>query len=324
MTEKKIERIADIPGVGDKTAEKLEKSGYVDLMSLAVALPSDVAETAEIGEPTASKIIKAARSALNIGFQTAAEFYEKAEKIGMISTGSKNLDALLGGGIETQSVTEFHGAFGSGKTQVGFQLAINVQLPLKKGGLDGACIFIDAENTFRPGRIKQMVEAQGLDIKKVFANIYVARAYNSEHQMVLTDKIGEMIKEKNVKLIIVDSITSNFRADFLGRGTLANRQQKLNRHLHTLQRLADIHNVAVYITNQVMARPDILFGDPTAPIGGHILGHFSTHRVYLRKSKANTRIAKVIDSPNLPEAETVFLITPEGIKNPDEKDDKNE
>ena len=318
----KIEYIADIPGVGEKIAEKLKKAGYIDMMSLAAASPMEVAEAAEIGEPTADKIIRTARKVLNIDFETATVVYERRENIGMISTGSKNLDALLGGGIETQAVTEFHGAFGSGKTQVGFQLAINVQLPREKGGLEGACIFVDAENTFRPGRIKQMAEAQGLDSKKILENIFVARAYNSDHQMVLTEKIGEMIKERNVKLVIVDSVTSNFRADYIGRGTLADRQQKLNRHLHTLQRLADVYNVAIYITNQVMARPDILFGDPTVPIGGHILGHFSTHRVYVRKSKANRRIARVIDSPNLPEAETVFLITPEGIKDPEEEEEK--
>jgi DNA repair protein RadA len=318
----KIEYIADIPGVGEKIAEKLKKAGYIDMMSLAAASPMEVAEAAEIGEPTADKIIRTARKVLNIDFETATVVYERRENIGKISTGSKNLDTLLGGGIETQAVTEFHGAFGSGKTQVGFQLTINVQLPPEKGGLGGACIFVDAENTFRPGRIKQMAEAQGLDSKKILENIFVARAYNSDHQMVLTEKIGEMIKERNVKLVIVDSVTSNFRADYIGRGTLADRQQKLNRHLHTLQRLADVYNVAIYITNQVMARPDILFGDPTVPIGGHILGHFSTHRVYVRKSKANRRIARVIDSPNLPEAETVFLITPEGIKDPEEEEEK--
>lgn len=318
----KIEDISDIPGVGEKIAEKLKKAGYIDMMGLAAASPMEVAHAAEIGEPTADKIIKTARKVLNIDFETANVVYDRREKIGKVSTGSKNLNTLLGGGIETQAVTELHGAFGSGKTQIGFQLAINVQLPAEKGGLDGACIFLDAENTFRPGRIKQMADAQGLDSQKILENIFVARAYNSDHQIVLTEKIGEMIKEKNVKLVIVDSVTSNFRADYIGRGTLADRQQKLNRHLHTLQRLADVYNVAIYITNQVMARPDVLFGDPTVPIGGHILGHFSTHRVYVRKSKANRRIARVIDSPNLPEAETVFLITPEGIKDPEEEEEE--
>ncbi len=315
---KKIEDISDIPGVGEKIGDKLKKAGYIDLMSLAAAGTLEVSEAASIGEATADKIIKSARKALNIGFEKATDVYERRQQIGKIKTGSENLDNLLGGGMETQAVTELHGAFGSGKTQIGFQLAVNVQLPVEEGGLNGSCIFLDVEGTFRPSRIKQIAESQGLDPKKVLENIYVARCYNSDHQMVLAKKVGEMIKEKNVKLVIVDSVTSAFRADFIGRGTLARRQQKLNRHLHTLQRLADVHNIAVYITNQVMSRPDILFGDPTAPIGGHILGHFSTHRVYVRKSKANRRIARVIDSPNLPEAETVFLIMPEGIKDPEE------
>ena len=154
----------------------------------------------------------------------------------------------------------------------------------------------------------------GINPEKALENIFTARAYNSDHQMLLLDKAEEIIKNQNVKLIVVDSLTSLFRSDYVGRGTLANRQQKLNRHLHKLQRLADVNNLAVYITNQVMSRPDILFGDPTAPIGGHILGHQATFRVYLRKSKGEKRIAKLIDSPNLPEGETVFNVTLDGIK----------
>lgn len=316
---KKIENVADLPGVGEKIAEKLKEAGYIDMMAVAVASPLELSAAADIGEVTASKIISAARETLDIGFEKANVVLERRGQIGKINTGSRNLNALLGGGIETQAVTEMHGAFGSGKTQIGFQLAVNCQLPKEKGGLNGNCIYLDAEATFRPERIKQMAEALSLDSKKILENIYIARCYNSDHQMLLAEKAGELIKEKNIKLLVVDSVTSNFRADFLGRGELATRQQKLNRHLHTLQRLADIYNIAIYITNQVMARPDILFGDPTAPIGGHILGHFSTYRIYLRKSKADTRIARMVDSPNLPEGETVFRITPEGIKDVEEK-----
>jgi DNA repair protein RadA len=316
---KKIKDVSDLPGVGEKVGEKLKKAGYIDLMSIAAASPKELGETANVGELTATKIINAAREELDIGFEKATKVYERRLSIKKIKSGSKNLDELLGGGFETQAVTEFHGAFGSGKTQIGFQLAVNAQLPEEQGGINGNCVFLDAENTFRPGRIKQIAEAMGLDPKKVLENIYVARCYNSDHQMILAEKVGEMIKEKNIKLVIVDSVTSNFRADYTGRGELASRQQKLNRHLHTLQRLSDVYNVAVYITNQVMSRPDILFGDPTTPIGGHILGHFSTHRLYVRKSKGNTRIARMIDSPNLPAGESVFLITTEGIRDPEEK-----
>jgi len=316
---KKIEAVADLPGVGEKIADKLKSAGYIDMMAVAAASPMELSNAAEIGEATASKIISAARETLEIGFEKATTILERRMKLGKISTGSKNLDALLGGGIETQSITETHGAFSSGKSQLGFQLAVNVQLPKEKGGLNGNCLFIDCENTFRPERTKQMAESMGLNAKDILENIQIARAYNSDHQVILTEKSGEMIKEKNIKLLIVDSVTSLFRSDYSGRGELAARQQKLNRHLHTLQRLSEVYNLAVYVTNQVMSRPDILFGDPTVPIGGHILAHQAGTRLYLRKSKGDTRIARLVDSPNLPEGETIFRITPEGIKDPEEK-----
>ncbi|MFH0949498.1 MAG: DNA repair and recombination protein RadA, partial [Candidatus Aenigmatarchaeota archaeon] len=251
---------------------------------------------------------------LDMKFKTADIFLEKRMQIGKITTGSSNLDALLGGGVETQAITEMHGAFGSSKSQLAFQLAVNVQLPKEKGGLNGRCLFIDTEATFRPERIIQMAEAIGLDTEKVLKNIFVARAYNSDHQILLTENAADIIKENDIKLLIIDSITSHFRSDYTGRGELAPRQQKLNRHLHNLQRMAEVYNIAIYITNQVMSRPDVLFGDPTAAIGGHVLAHAATYRLYVRKSKHSLRIAKLIDAPNLPEGEAVFMITEAGIR----------
>jgi len=311
---KKIESVADLPGVGEKTAEKMKDSGFTDLMAVAAASPGDLADAAEIGQATAEKIIEAARKAMEMGFETATKVMERREQVKKISTGSVSLNSLLGGGVETQATTEFHGGFGSSKTQIAHQLAVNVQFPPDQGGLSGNCLFIDTEATFRPERIKQMAEALGMDAKQALENIFVARAYNSDHQMILAEKAAEMIKEKNIKLLVVDSVTAQFRADFTGRGELAPRQQKLNRHLHTLQKLADVYNIAIYMTNQVMSRPDVMFGDPTVPIGGHIMGHFSTYRVYVRKSKGETRVARLIDSPHLPEGEAVFAIRTEGVR----------
>ncbi len=199
-------------------------------------------------------------------------------------------------------------------SQVGFQLAVNVQKPPEQGGLGGKVIFIDTESTFRPDRIVQLAEAQGLDPNKVLKNIYIQRAENSDHQILLAEKAEALIKENNVRLIIVDSLTSHFRADYIGRGALSDRQQKLNKHIHLLQKLADQYNLAVYVTNQVMDNPAIMFGDPTTPIGGHVLAHAATYRIYVRKSKEEKRIARLVDSPNLPEGERVFKVTPEGIK----------
>jgi len=311
---KKKFNLEDIPGVGPKLADKLTELGFTDPMSIAVASPGELARILEIGQATAGKIINNVRQMLKMGYTPADKVWEQRKKIGKISTGSKALDDLLGGGIETQAITEAYGAFGSGKSQIGFQLSINVQLPVEEGGLNGNCLFIDTEATFRPERLKQVAEAKGLDPEKALKKIFVARAYNSDHEIFLVEKSSEMIQEKKIKLLIIDSLTSHFRADYVGRGELAPRQQKLNRLLHNLQRLADSNNIAVFVTNQVLANPAILFGDPTRPIGGHVLAHQSTYRVYLRKSSGEKRIAKMMDSPNLPPGECVFKITPEGIR----------
>lgn len=306
--------LKDLPGVGVKTAEKLEEAGFGNLMSLATASAADVAVIADIGEGTAVKIINAARDALEMGFDNGVKALEKRKSVGKLTTGSKELDNLLGGGIETQAITECYGGFGSGKTQLAHQLAVNVQLPVKDGGLGGASLFIDSENTFRPQRIQQMAEALGLDPKKALENVFTARAFNSDHQILLIDKARDLIKEKNIKIIIIDSLTSHFRSDYIGRGTLAERQQRLNRHLHEIQRLTDTYNIAAYVTNQVMAKPNILFGDPTEAIGGHILHHASTFRLYIRRSKQDLRIVKLVDSPHLPDGECIIKIKTEGVQ----------
>jgi DNA repair protein RadA len=313
MEEKQIE-LEQIPGIGARTAEKLREVGYTDPMAIAVCSPGELAAIADIGEGQARKIITAVRSMLKMEFETADKILERHRAAAKITTCSSELDKILGGGIETQMIAEAYGQFSSGKTQLGFQLACNVQLPPDKGGLGKNCLWIDTENSFSPERIIEIAKGLGLDPDEILRNIYVSRAYNSEHQMFLIEKASELIKEKNIGLIVVDSLMSHFRADYIGRGELAARQQKLNRFLHTLQRLADAHNLAVYVTNQVMARPDILFGDPTRPVGGHIVAHQSGVRMYLRRGRAGTRICRITDSSKLPEAEAVFKICPEGIR----------
>jgi len=273
--EKQEVKITDIPGIGPAVASKLEAAGIYDLMGLAVLSPSDLAEMAGVGEAVARKAIQAARKMMDLGFQTGEEFAEKRKEVLGITTGSKNLDNLFGGrGIETKAMTEVFGAFGSGKSQLGFSLAVNVQLPLEKGGANGKAVFVDTEGTFRPERIKQIAEGIGAVPDKVLKNIFVARAFNSDHQILLLDKITDMIKNgEPIKLVVIDSLTAHFRAEFSGRGQLADRQQKLNKYLHNLMKLAEQHNLAVYVTNQVMANPGMMFGDPTTPVGGHIVGH---------------------------------------------------
>lgn len=312
---KKAKTLEDLPGVGEATAEKLRKAGYDTMEKIAASSPHELDEVAEIGVETAKKTIAAARDSLEMGYETADTILERRKNITRITTGSKELDALIGGGVESMAITEAFGKFSSGKSQVGFQLAVNVQLPVEKGGCgpDSHVLFIDTESTFRPERIHTLAESAGMDPQQVLRNIHVAKAINSDHQMILADKADEMVRNNNIKLIIVDSMTSHFRSDYVGRGALGERQQKLNKHIHALQKLADQHNLAVYITNQVMDNPGIMFGDPTVPIGGHVLAHAATYRMYFRKGKEEKRIARLVDSPNMPEGECVFKVTPKGI-----------
>lgn len=276
--------LEDLPSVGEKTAEKLRDAGFADMMRLATATPKELSVKAEIGEGVAEKVIEAARKSEKIDFETAYDVLERRRDVGHISVGSEGFNDLIGGGIETQSITEVFGEFGSGKSQISHELAVTVQLPPEKGGLDGECVFIDTENTFRPERIEQIANAFELDIDEVLQKIHVARAFNSSHQILMAEKINELIQQgNNIKLVIVDSLMAHFRAEYVGRESLAVRQQKLNQHLHALQQIANTYNVAVFITNQVQAKPDSFFGSPTKAIGGHVLGHASTYRIWLKK-----------------------------------------
>jgi DNA repair protein RadA len=262
----------------------------------------------------AKKAIQAAQESTTINFETAEQVSEKRKILGKISTGSKDLDEMIGGGIETNAITEAYGRFSSGKSQLAFQLAVDAQLPKEEGGVDGSVLFVDTEGTFRPERIEAIAKDKGLDPKKALENIYVVRAVTTDEQILTIQRADKLIAEKNIKLIIIDSLTSLFRSEFIGRGALGERQQKLNQHVHRLQQLADKFNIAVYVTNQVMDNPGILFGDPTTPIGGNVLAHAATTRLYLRKSKEDKRIVRLVDSPNMPEGECVIKITPSGIK----------
>jgi DNA repair protein RadA len=315
--------LEDLPGVGPTTADKLKEAGYTTVESIATASPAELAEVAEISDAVAKKLVKAAKDrAVVSSFRTGADIMEQRKNVKKLRTLVPELDALLGGGFETQAITELYGEFGSGKSQIVHQMAVNVQLPEDAGGLNGSCIFIDTENTFRPERIEQMVEGLGMDVAPVqefLDHIHVARAHTSDHQMLMVENAKELAKDlkdsdRPVRLFIVDSLTAHFRAEYAGRGTLAARQQKLNRHMHDLFRLLDEHNAVGLVTNQVLSNPAVFFGDPTKPVGGNIVGHTATFRIYLRKSKGGKRIAKLVDSPNLPEGEAVFMVEQTGLK----------
>jgi len=323
VEKKKYEHLEDLPGIGPATAQKLRELGFHTVESLATATIREL-EPAGVGKKKATEVIRAARSSSALSFIRADELLKMRQNVLRLTTGSRAMDELLGGGLETQTITEFYGAYGSGKSQMCHELCVNVQLPPERGGLGAAALYIDTENTFRTERILQMAQHLELDPTEVVKNIIYAEAYTSDHQMFLVENADKVIKENNVRLIIVDSLTSHFRSEYLGREVLAARQQKLNKHLHKLIRLARAFNAVAVVTNQVMAKPDAFFGNVVHPIGGHIVAHTSHTRIFLRKSsRGPVRIARLVSSPYLPEGEAVFKVTTNGIEDMTEEDRKD-
>ncbi len=308
-----------LDGVGPATKQKLNSAGIYTVLDLIVHSPNYLLDV--LGG-SMDKVIQLQRKArvklaeyglIQQDFVSADQLYERRKKISYLTTGSKNLDNLLMGGVETQAVTEFYGEFGTGKTQICHTLAANVQLPPEQGGLGAPAIYIDTEKTFRPMRLKDVADAKEMNPIDVMRNVHVAGALNSSHLLLLIRNVGQKIRETKAKLLIVDSAIALFRAEYIGRGQLAERQQLLNVMMHDLVRVAELHDIAVVISNQVQSAPDIYFGDPTRPIGGHVVAHAVTYRIYLRKAR-NARVASIVDSPHHPPGEAVFLITKGGIE----------
>jgi DNA repair protein RadA len=294
--------------------------GFNTVESLATAAIREL-EPAGIGEKKALDVIRAARSTMSLSFIRADELLKMRQNILRLTSGSKAIDEILGGGLETQTITEIYGEYGSGKSQLCHQMCVNVQLPVERGGLGGGALYVDTENTFRTERIIQMSNHLGVNPEDIVKNIVYAEAYTSDHQMFLLENADKIVKDNKIRLIIVDSLTAHFRSEYLGREMLAERQQKLNKHMHRLIRLARAFNAVAVVTNQVMAKPDVFFGDAVHPVGGHIVAHTSHTRVFLRKSsRGPTRIARLVSSPYLPEGERVFKVTENGVEDLSEED----
>ena len=310
---RKYEVVEDLPGVGPSTSEKLKELGFHTVESLATATVRELVP-AGIGEKQAAKIIAEARDSISLSFVRADELMKMKANVRRLTTGSKAVDGLIGGGLESQTITEFYGEYGVGKSILCHQLAINVQLPFDKGGLEGGALYLDTEQTFRPEWIVRMAKSAGLEPTDAAQRIIYSEAYNSDHQILLLEKADQIIKENNIRLIIIDSLTSHFRSEYIGREMLAERQQRLNNHMHRLIRLARGFNAAAIVTNQVISKPDQFFANSVDAVGGHIVAHTSHTRVFLRRAaNGPIRIARLVSSPYLPEGERIFKVTEGGI-----------
>jgi len=304
------------PNLSAMDRKKLQEAGFHTVESVAYSTLKALLAVKGISEAKALKMMAEASKLIPLGFTTANEYHKQRSEIIHLTTGSKELDKLLGGGIETGSITELFGEFRTGKTQLAHTLCVTCQLSLEHGGGEGKALYIDTEGTFRPQRLVSIAEKFGLNPTDVLDNVAYARAYNSDHQSKLLIQASAMLAESRYALLIVDSATALYRTDYSGRGELSARQMHLARFLRSLLRIADEFGVAVVITNQVVATVDggaLFVADPKKPIGGNIMAHASTTRLSLRKGRGNTRVCKIYDSPCLPENEAMFAINEDGI-----------
>src|ERR687895_425499 len=328
-------QLKSLQNVDDHLLQKLKGVGIESISDLATTTASELLEgyysncdeaARGIDFETISQLVLTAKQKLiddgllQKEFSSAENLLEKREKLIRFATGSQSFDLFLGGGIETQALTEISGEFGSGKSQLCYTLCVTANMQNKDYGI----IFVDTENSFRAERIHQIAESRGLDAEEIMKKINICKIYNSAHLEAVIRSLAKYIEQYRVRLVIIDSIISLHRAEFAGRETLAERQQRLNTILHKLRRLCEIYNIAVVYTNQVQSQPDTFLGngfDATRAAGGNIMGHASTYRIFLRKAGPN-RIATMLDSPYHAYSQVKFTIDEEGIQDLEKKDSK--
>jgi DNA repair protein RadA len=319
-------QLEDLPGVQQHLINKLKQAGIQSVLDLAVSIPNELAAGAYEGNVVAADtetiselVLKAKKALADSGalikeFSTADQVLERRKSLLRYTTGSKNLDDFLKGGVESQAITELTGEFGSGKSQICHTLCVTAAT--NDINQINSIIFVDTENTFRPERIQQIAEARGFDSEEIMKKVFVCKIVNSAQLEALIRNLGRSIEQYKAKLVIIDSIISLHRAEYAGRETLAERQQRLNVMLHKLIRLSEVYNIAVVLTNQVQVSPD---GDGSLkPAGGNIMGHACTYRIFLRKI-GRDRLAVMVDSPHHAYSQVRFKISEKGVENAEAK-----
>ncbi len=306
-------------GCTQKTAKALITAGFTTYLSVAVTPAKEIQTLTTLSQELSEKVTGLAIRRIS-KYRTAHEYNEERKlTVQKLTTGSRMFDNILRGGFETKAITELSGPFAGGKTQLCYTTAVLVQRPAEEGGLDGAAIVIDTEGTFLPERLEEIAATRGLDVVEIMTNIHTSRAYNTRHLAELVRGLPEIIKNTGARLIIVDSMASHFRSEYIGRETLAPRQQRLGGILGNLLRVAESFNAVVLVTNQMQGNPSGYGGEKMAL--GNVMAHACTHRIKLRKGRSGTRIAKTVDSPNLPVQEAPFKVTEKGVVDVKEEED---
>ena len=306
-----------VKGVTPQLARVLRDHGYHTVEALAIEAPHMLVErvggAAGLNLEKAQQIIREARNSTRISFMSISELLEEERKRAFISTGSREVDRILGGGIRTGELTGVSGPYGVGKTCLLQTAAVNT---VSQG--DAGAWLIDMEGAITTSRILSIAAARELPIELVKENVLYSRWYTTDELIMGVEDGHKVIKERNVKLLGIDGFVNPFRAEFQGRESLPVRQARMNRCLRRLINYARIYNMAIVLTNQVHSKPDVSYPyemRPEAiepPTGGHVFMYAVNNHLYLRRVTKGF-IATLIDSSYMPRSEAKYNITEAGL-----------
>jgi DNA repair protein RadA len=305
----------DLKTMTPTIASDLRKAGIMTVESFAMETLDDLKKKLKgVPEDKLREIQVEVWKALGYWFTPATKLTEKRKEILTFPTGCKALDSIIGGGVRTRVITELSGEYGAGKTETLLTLLVET---LTRNP-EASSIYFDSEEAFSEVRIAQIANSRGYNPDDILKRTIHIPVWHTQHFQEAVNQADTLIKSQNVKLLLVDSVIAPLRAEYVGREFLWLRQQILNQILRQLLNYAKAFNLAVVVTNQVVASPQVLFtGDiisQNPPTGGHILAHNAETRLYLRKTIGTKRIATLFDSSWLPPAECVFQITVRGIE----------
>ncbi len=298
-----------VMGVGPGTAKQLEKIFVTTAELLAVQNPMELQKKTTLGEGTAIKIVRSARELMGIhGFQSGIDFEKKMAAKKRLKFGIPDIDKGLLGGIEEGSIVEIYGAARGGKTQWCSHLAVRAQLPVEEGGLGGRVLWMDSESSFKPWIIRAIAIRLGLDPAVALGNIGISQMILSSQIADTFETIPNLCASQDYKLVIIDSFSGLFRAEYTALNDLSVRQKDMNSLLNSMRRAGTATGAIFIYTNQVLSNIGSYGFSGPGPIGGHILAHGCDYRFYTRLGKPPLRKLRLVDNAGVPEFDATTVL----------------
>jgi DNA repair protein RadA len=315
--------LSQLKGLGAVTEKKLNGFGVTSLIDLCVRGSKEIAEITGVTKSTTdtwcmgSHKLLEEKGIIRDSSMSVLDLLEYQKNFDVLKTKCNALDDLFNGGLEPEATYEIYGEFGSGKTQ--FCNTLTVEAINDNDNV----VWIDCEDTFKPRRIMEILQARGYaddeeEAKDMLGRITYFYCPNTEQMMGTVNALSDLLIEKKPRLVVLDGAIGQFREEYLGRGTLAERQMQIARLMTHVKNISYYFKCTVIFTNQVMSDPSVMFGDPIKPIGGNVVAHASGYRLYFKKP-GKKHIARMVDSPEHAQADAEFILNDKGVADLEEE-----